>query len=90
MFQVAKQVSQMEQSTEADVESTFSSIVGRDKKKKNVANTAVPQPNQKVKRKSLSGEQPPRKKSKTKENVSFKDKDFYIPYTRDDQFTEQG
>lgn len=37
-----------------------------------------------------SENQTPSKASKTKETQDFKDKDFYIPYTKDNIFAEDG
>lgn len=86
----------LEQSTEDEVQSTFSSIVGQKEKKKKVDNqnagdTSVVAKGKKRKAAEESENQTARKKaSKMKENQDYRDKDFYIPYTKDNVFAEDG
>lgn len=77
----------LEQSTEDEVQSTFSSIVGQ--KKSNKAGGTVTAKGKKRKAAEESENQTPNKSSK-KGNQDYRDKDFYIPYTKDNVFAEDG
>ncbi|XP_042242834.1 ATP-dependent RNA helicase DDX54-like [Homarus americanus] len=91
--QVTEKLNHLEQSTAEEVESTFSSIVGFGKKKKdNNQHNGTLELNRGLKRKASaeSKDQVQSKKKKNKENQDFKDKQFYMSYSRDDQFAEQG
>nr|XP_053657088.1 uncharacterized protein LOC128706079 [Cherax quadricarinatus] len=87
--QVTEKLKKLEQSTEEEVQNTFSSIVTRGKKKKNLD---AQEPKKSLKRKvsAENNEQIQSKRKKNKENQEFRDKQFYLPYSRDDDFAEQG
>ena len=89
-FQAQEQVKKLEQSTEDEVESTFSSIVGQ--KKKNRDDNSITKGSKALKRKvSENNEnQTATKTKKVKKSQDFRDKDFYIPYTKDNVFAEEG
>lgn len=86
-----EQVRKLEQSTEDEVMSTFSSIVGQ-KKNKERENDSVSNGLERLKRKvnEDSNNQTASKAKKAKKTQDFRDKDFYIPYTKDNLFAEDG
>lgn len=86
-----KQVKKLEQSTEEEVKHTFSSIVGQGKKEKdNNQNNTLLKFNKSIKRKaSAENAKTQNKKRKNKESEDFRDKEFYIPYSRD-EYAERG
>lgn len=77
-----KQV-KIEQSTEEEVKHTFSSIVGQ--RKMDYSQNFKRKKN----KRSSSLENTTNKKRKDKENQDFRDKEFYIPYSRD-EYAEKG
>ncbi|XP_045622941.2 ATP-dependent RNA helicase DDX54 isoform X2 [Procambarus clarkii] len=89
--QITEDLKKLEQSTEEEVKNTFSSIVGQRKKKDDNLHTELPGVKNGVKRKiaAENGHQIQTKRMKSKENQDFKDKQFYLPYSRDD-FAEKG
>lgn len=94
--QAQEQVERLEQSTEDEVQRTFLSIVGPKGTRKqgndinpDAANGVTPK-GKKRKAAEESENQIPSKARKTKEMQDFKDKDFYIPYTKDNVFAEDG
>uniref|UniRef100_A0A0P4WQ32 RNA helicase n=1 Tax=Scylla olivacea TaxID=85551 RepID=A0A0P4WQ32_SCYOL len=88
--QAQEQVGRLEQSTEDEVKSTFSSIVGQ-KKKKEREDDSISNGLEGLKRKlNDSGNQTTVKQKKAKKTQDFRDKDFYIPYTKDNVFAEDG
>lgn len=89
-FQAQEQVKRLEQSTEDEVQSTFSSIVGQEKKSNfKAVTTPINLKGKKRKAADLSENMTVSKISK-KENQDYKDKDFYIPYTKENVFAEDG
>lgn len=88
--QAQEQVRRLEQSTEDEVKSTFSSIVGQ-KKKKEREDDSISNGLEGLKRKLNDiGNQIAVKQKKAKKTQDFRDKDFYIPYTKDNVFAEDG
>lgn len=88
--QAQEQVRRLEQSTEDEVKSTFSSIVGQ-KKKKEREDDSISNGLEGLKRKLNDiGNQTAVKQKKAKKTQDFRDKDFYIPYTKDNVFAEDG
>lgn len=96
--EVQKYTSNLEQSTLEDVENTFTTVIQNKKKNKslkrksNVENSV-----------NLQSSEPPKKKKKKKknnressgvkkdkENISYKQEEYFIPYKSKDHDTEQG
>lgn len=85
-FQAAKQVGMMEMSSDSDVRGTFSAVVSssQEEPNENAASTSK----ESSKRKGLNEKK--RKRKQDKENQDCKDKEYYIPYTRNNDFAEKG
>lgn len=71
----------LEQSTEDEVESTFSSIVGQKKKNQEGLKRKITED---IENQTAS------KAKKTKKSKDFRDDEFYIPYTKDNVFADEG
>lgn len=85
-FQAAKQVGMMEMSSDSDVRGAFSAVVSSSQEEPN--ENAACTSNESLKRKDLSEKN--RKRKHDKENQDCKDKEYYIPYTRNNEFAENG
>lgn len=88
--QAQELVRRLEQSTEDEVKNTFSSIVGPKKKEREDDSITNGVGGLKRKVHEGSGNQLTSKAKKAKKTQDFKDKDFYIPYTKDNMFAEDG
>ncbi|CAL4192324.1 unnamed protein product [Meganyctiphanes norvegica] len=93
-----KHISNLEQCTQEDVQSTFSTVIENKKKKKPLkrksaneedsVNPQTDEPPKKKKKKKRIREGTGMKKEK--ENVNYKQDQYFIPYTSKDHYTEQG
>ncbi|KAG0725283.1 ATP-dependent RNA helicase DDX54 [Chionoecetes opilio] len=87
--QAQEQVNRLEQSTEDEVKSTFSSIVGQNKREKGAGNSDSIG-SESLKRKSSENQRGNKTKKVKKNSQNFKDRDHYIPYTKDNVYADHG
>lgn len=97
--EVQKYTSNLEQCTQEDVENTFSTVIQSNKKNKSLKRKSTNEENSV----NLQSNEPPKKKKKKKkinrestavkkdkENISYKQDEYFIPYKSKDHHTEQG